>query len=189
MHTFPITEMKFLTVLGEPVSLVPQKKPQGGGGRPVDSYQYLTWPYGRQGFKWWKSQEKGRRTLLLMEALEPYQEGGRRWQSRAVLREKGHRALIFKWHQRRPHCALPQDSQHLSSPWPQRLSLGAADNTQLLPPQTQMKASLLKKERIMTFSLFYICGPADRNRRQEQALIIYPFLQLSLLSCYSLFML
>lgn len=27
----------------------------------------------------------------------------------------------------------------------------------------------------MTFSLYYICGPADRNRRQDRALIILPF--------------
>lgn len=41
-----------------------------------------------------------------------------------------------------------------------------------------------RKKRITIFSLFYICASARTSSRQKQALIIYPFLQPSLLLSY-----
>lgn len=143
-----------LSGLREIVHLVPPNKTQGGGTRAVDSHPYLTCPYSRQRFNGWKSQEKGWRTLLLMEALNPYTKGAR-WQSRAILGEEGHSTLIFKWHQRTLHCVLPQDSVHLSSPWWVITTMPHANSTQLLPSQTQIVASLLKKKRILAFSFIY----------------------------------
>lgn len=61
-----------------------------------------------------------------------------------------------------------------------------ADGVQLLPSQTQITASLLKNKIIMSFTFIYICGSADRNKGQEQALINYPFLQFSLLPVFLL---
>lgn len=46
-----------------------------------------------------------------------------------------------------------------------------AESIQLLPTQTQIIASLTKKKIIMTFTFIYTCGPADRNKGQEQASI------------------